>query len=235
MKMSNYPIVIIVLVALLIIGVAVLLVANQPTRDVVDYDIYLDAQYCWLFTIEETQPTVHSQLYDQTLIPGRYVRVYRQTFTHLNQATQAAVLHYIDARHQRAVYQNVEGLIDAMPLIYQNDMQGANPWLISVGQMDDDAGIEIFVGAYKATRYYPAETRPYFLEFRSGHIIRQWTGTYLNSQGFIDAVMYDTNGNGYAEVRLTERKLMGAQIIDCTSDYILQGFMPLSIKSQIIE
>lgn len=90
--------------------------------------------------------------------------------------------------------------------IKRYDFREVGPWCVAIGQMDDKEDIEVFVGAYRATRYYPDEPRPYLFswDFENRKLLRLWTGSYLNAPVFLDAGFEDINGDGKEELWLDE-------------------------------
>ncbi len=146
------------LVVLVFAFLIVLISITSSQSDLVDSVIACDvinyADQQLLFTIEGTNEPVYSEHLETYLDNGTTIRVYR-------------VDGHKFALDQRPI-RPTQLMGRKLTLLYQNEMAGAHPWLITVGQSDDDEHIEVFVGAFRATLCFPAETRPYFLEYRDG-------------------------------------------------------------------
>lgn len=84
--------------------------------------------------------------------------------------------------------------------------EGIGPWCVAIGQMDDKSDIEVFVGAYRATRYFPEGTRPYIFTWNheKQELLRLWTGSYFDSPLFIRAEFIDYDQDGYDEIKILE-------------------------------
>lgn len=107
------------------------------------------------------------------------------------------------------------------------DFSAVKPWMITVGQMDEDEPLEIFIGCYYETLYYnKADTRPYFFEYNDGVLVKQWTGSYLNSLAFHHAEFVDHDSDGFDELRVYERVKEKGVYIDRVNYYGIRGFYP---------
>jgi len=107
------------------------------------------------------------------------------------------------------------------------DFSAVKPWVITVGQMDEDEPLEIFMGCYYETLYYnKADTRPYFFKYNDGVLVKQWTGSYLNSLAFHHAEFVDHDSDGFDELRVYERVKEKGVYIDRVNYYGIRGFYP---------
>lgn len=107
------------------------------------------------------------------------------------------------------------------------DFSKVKPWMITVGQMDEDDSLEVFIACYYETLFYKkADTRPYFFEYNDGELIKQWTGSYLNSLAFDHADFVDRDSDGFDELRVYERVIEKGRYIDRVSYYGIRGFYP---------
>ncbi|PID80216.1 MAG: hypothetical protein CSB19_00770 [Clostridiales bacterium] len=199
--------------------VALLFVFTQFTRSrdaldvaLIDWDfIAVDGDWL-LFTIEGENDAVFSPVLDKTLQSGAFIRIYK-----VSERISAKALNAMDERRIKEL---------KVQRIYQNDMSSAHPWMITAGQSDDDRHVELFVGAFRATKYRAAETRPYFLEYRDGVLVRRWTGTRLNCEAFSAAQYVDADGDGRDELRLVECNRKNGNVIESVAYYRLYGFTP---------
>ncbi len=188
-------------------------IAEMPKNMVVAWDVIELQDKQLLFTIEGINDTVFSPHLKSHLKTGTVIKIYQidAERDYLDNANS------VDSKLIRQLQ---------LPCIYQNKMRSAHPWLITVGQSDDDAHIEVFVGAFRATKYYSAETRPYFLEYRDGVIVRRWTGSRLNGIAFSDADYVDHDGDGRDELKVVEHDFRNGKPYSEISYYRLYGFTP---------
>ncbi len=117
-----------------------------------------------------------------------------------------------------------------MFLVYENDFARVNPWLITAGQLDNDQAVEFFVGAYRPTYYYEDNTRPYFLEYKNGIFVRQWTGSYLDNECFSDGYFVDEDLDGVSTLFLDETVLDKGVLKNQKGEFTIKGFNPIRIK-----
>ncbi len=211
---------VVVLSLLLFVNVATFF---SPMLDQMTDQLQSDSVVAWdtiklqdrqlLFTIEGVNDTVFSPHLEAYLKTGSVIKIY-QIDSEQNYLDDALT---VDSRliKQRN-----------LPCIYQNEMRTAHPWLITVGQSDFDEHIEVFVGAFRATKYYNAETRPYFLEYRDGVLVRRWTGSRLNCIAFSDAQYIDYDGDGRAELKVVEHDIRNGKPYSEVGYYRLYGFIP---------
>lgn len=96
-------------------------------------------------------------------------------------------------------------------LMYKNDIGSVNPFSIRVGKLEaakDDT--TVFVGVYKATKYYKdVINRPFFFSWNGEFIERKWTGSYLSHHELIDLAFVDLTGDGADEIAVLERRSDG--------------------------
>lgn len=87
------------------------------------------------------------------------------------------------------------------------DFESVGAWTVAIGQMDEKPDIEVFVGCYRQTAFFPEGTRPYLFSWddEKGELLRLWTGSYLNAPIFLKADFEDYDGDGYEEIALLER------------------------------
>lgn len=119
------------------------------------------------------------------------------------------------------------------------DFEIVGPWCVAVGQMDDNPDIEVFVGAYRATRYFSECSRPYLFSWDSKQqkLLRLWTGSYFDAPIFLNASMEDINGDGKQEIRLEEREWLGDKEMKYITHYtyLRNMFQPLKVKREVME
>lgn len=205
MKRLNRGLLIILLIVLTNCG-------QKPDKlSIVDYDYYIEAGKLWLFVLEGEVDGVYSEALQQTLKPGRFLTVY-----------QGAV------SDNPIIDLEAQDIRPQLTRLSQNNLAAVKPWLITVGKMDDEEGIDVFVGAFYKTRYYPAETRPYFFKY-DNRLIRKWTGSYLDAEAFAEAEFVDRDKDGYDELRVYE-KVRGSETERQVSYYVLKGFSPYKIE-----
>lgn len=117
------------------------------------------------------------------------------------------------------------------------DFEGVGPWCVAIGQMDEYPDIEVFFGAYRATRYFPEGPRPYFFtwDFKEQKLLRLWTGSYLDAPIFLTAEFEDIDGDGRQELKLEEIEWLGSQEKHYTTHYTYKRkmFLPLKVKREI--
>ncbi len=186
---------------------------EQTAYDVVAWDTITLEDKQLLFTIEGDNNTVYSPHLKMQLKTGAVVKIY-QIDSPENYLADAIEV-------DSALIKQLK-----LPCIYQNEMRSAHPWLITVGQSDFDEHIEVFVGAFRATKYYSDETRPYFLEYRDGVLVRRWTGSMLNCIAFSDAQYLDYDGDGRDELKVVEHNIRNGKSISEVGYYRLYGFIP---------
>ncbi len=199
---------------LCLIAVATRFDAARGTRDarVVDWDVIDLGGERLLFTIEGNNDDVYSDVLARALPNGTTIRVYS-----IAQDVSLDDLNSFDDGRLQSLKMNC---------IYQNQMAVAHPWLITVGQSDADEHVEVFVGAFRATDYHKAETRPYFLEYRNGVLVRKWTGSRLNCEAFAAADYVDGDGDGRDELRVVECNRKDGKMVEAVAYYRLYGFTP---------
>lgn len=93
-----------------------------------------------------------------------------------------------------------------LTLQYTSKMREMHPWKIEVGRMEDEQNRPIlFVGVYKATRFYEEMmNRPFFVAWNGDFIERKWTGSYLSPHEYKDLIFVDFDQDGYDEVATLE-------------------------------
>lgn len=80
--------------------------------------------------------------------------------------------------------------------IYTSNLSTIHPFMIKTCDVDGDGIIEIFMGVYKKTPFYPIkENRPFFFNFLEGKLVKKWTGSKVR-HSFIDACFVDFEGKG---------------------------------------
>lgn len=124
----------------------------------------------------------------------------------------------------------IDSLLRSMSLAYEKDFDKVNPWTITVGQLDQDEAIEFFVGAYRPTSYYSNNTRPYFLEYKDGVFVRQWTGSYLDHLCFTEASFVDPEMVGISVLRLEEYVMRKGRVERQTGEFTIYGFQPIRLS-----
>lgn len=72
--------------------------------------------------------------------------------------------------------------------IYKRNYEKIRPWAIDLGDLEDDGILDVYIGAYRATDYYPLAKRPFFFEWQ-GKMIKKWTGSYLSYNTLVDLKM----------------------------------------------
>lgn len=125
---------------------------------------------------------------------------------------EESYLHGIEDGHRFGGYLRFYELVDettsttskngqcGVQLIYESDFTSVNPWCIDAGHMDDNGDVDIFVGAYRATRVYDYDRRPFLFEWSKSKLKRVWTGSYLNMRTFYEAGFEDYDEDGFAEL-----------------------------------
>lgn len=88
--------------------------------------------------------------------------------------------------------------------IAEYDISQVNPWTVRLGEMDGDEELDIFIGAYRATEFYPEAKRPFLLTWNGEFIQKKWTGSYLNYKDFLTAEFRDINSDGKDELVVLE-------------------------------
>ncbi len=119
------------------------------------------------------------------------------------------------------------------------NFEGVGPWCIAMGQMDQQEDIEVFIGAYRATRYFPEGTRPYLFtwNFKEQQLNRLWSGSYFDAPIFLTAEFEDVDADGFQEIKLEERKWLGEEEFHYITYYTYQrkSFQPIKVKREVIE
>ncbi len=204
---------IMILVLSLMVGMSLGNVPFETAQPVIACDVINHDGKQLLFTVEGANDTVYSPHLKMHLKTGSVIKIYQidavDNFIEDTSVVDRARINQLD-----------------LTCIYQNEMRSAHPWLITVGQSDDDAHIEVFVGAFRATKYFSAETRPYFLEYRNGVIVRRWTGSRLNCVAFSDAEYVDYDGDGRDELKVVEHDFRNGKPYCQVGYYRLYGFIP---------
>ena len=119
------------------------------------------------------------------------------------------------------------------------DFAGVGPWCVAMGQMDERKDIEVFIGAYRATRYFPEGPRPYFFtwDMEQQKLLRLWSGSYLDAPVFTAAAFEDMDGDGRQELKLDERQWLGETEYHYITYYTYwrSNFQPVKLKREVIE
>ncbi len=203
MKTKN--IILTILIISIIIIASTLLGLSKPKHvaSIIDYDYYIGKDHLWLFCLEEEAGKINLKDFDQTIQTGKVIRVYKKNI----KKVEKSILNEIK---ENKLYRTKQNLFESdfinnnfinktficneprrnMKFVYENDISITKPWSLSVGKIDKNSDINIFVGAYYKPVYQPLDTRPYFLNYnRTNNIIsRVWTGSYLNmNTSFIKA------------------------------------------------
>ncbi len=209
--------------------ISIYLKLSTPIVDVIDCDFYYDevADKLYAFVIEDRLCTKRNTLVDKTYKCGKNVRIYSKnlddSFTYDEISSKSkrmlAFMHY-----------DISNTLSDMKLIYEKDFSKVNPWTITVGQLDEDEAIELFVGAYRPTYFYDDAPRPYFMEYKDGVIVRQWTGSYLDNLGFVSAEMVDDDLDGISEVLIGEIVAGKNAVSIQESRFSIRGFTPYRIE-----
>ncbi len=126
--------------------------------------------------------------------------------------------------------ENINDVLDGMVKLYESDFSRVNPWVITVGQLDKDEAVELFVGAYRPTYFYEDNTRPYFIEYKNGLFVRQWTGSYLDNLCFHSAEFKDDNQDGISTLFLDETVLEKGELKEKKGEFTIQGFQPIRLN-----
>jgi hypothetical protein len=83
------------------------------------------------------------------------------------------------------------------------------PWKLAVADVDGDGRLEIIVGVYKSTRYFPVPHNCLFIYSWDGREARpKWLGSAL-SRPFVDFAFVEVDGNAGQELAAMERKRDG--------------------------
>lgn len=88
-------------------------------------------------------------------------------------------------------------------LIDHYDFQWANPWLIKAGSMTQE-GTTLFIGAYRATQFYPIDKRPFLYTYTERGLKKLWTGSYLTIIDFTQVAFMDIDLDGLDELVLSD-------------------------------
>lgn len=63
--------------------------------------------------------------------------------------------------------------------IIREDLTPVNPWTLDLGDIEGDGELDIFVGAFRATDFYPMDPRPYMISYNGRYLYRKWTGSMI--------------------------------------------------------
>ncbi len=217
----------------LIIGIVIILAlascngASVVFDEIIDYDFYYEDFTLYAFVIEEKGVIKHNEIYDKDFQCGKTLAVYKKR---LKEEVDPEFLVDKDTRINKFKGdKKITEVLTGMEKIYTNDFSKVNPWLITVGQIDEDEAIEFFVGAYRPTPFFKDGTRPYFIEYKDDIFVRQWTGTYLDHLAFEDAYYEDLDMDGIYKLKCFEKVLEKGVLTDRVTYYTIEGFLPLKI------
>ncbi len=197
--------------------------------DVLDYDFYLRDGQLYAFVIEGGGVLKHNDLNDMDYQCGKRILVYKggcdedYSFEQLSDKAK---------RREIFTHEDIKVVLARMDLVYENDFSKVNPWTISVGQLDDDPAIEFFVGAYRPTDFYKDDPRPYFIEYKDGVFVRQWTGSYLDNLGFSEAYFDDDDFDGVSDLYMKELVPSKEGLVSRWSRFNIIGFQPYRIEDK---
>lgn len=99
-------------------------------------------------------------------------------------------------------------------LKYESDFTKVRPWMIDVGHIDDDGRDDVFIGAYKKTKFYPLDKRPFFFNWDGEKLTKKWTGSYINVHELMDMEFVDEDQDGIDEVKTIEQLQDGSKIVN---------------------
>ncbi len=201
---------------------------NIPEYKIVDYDFYLSENTLYAFVLEGEGVIKYNDLIDKNYCCANYFKVFK-----MNVSGKDFGLEELSDKFKRQRLFASEGInarLSLMREVYSKDFSKVNPWTISVAQIDGDEKIEIFVGAYRSTDFYGDDPRPYFFEYENGSLIRQWTGSYLDNQGFLSAYFIDEDFDGISTLLMDEIFLEGKTVIRKKGEFSIRGFLPYRIR-----
>lgn len=72
--------------------------------------------------------------------------------------------------------------------IYKKNYEKIRPWAIDIGDLENDGILDVYIGAYRATDYYPLDKRPFFYEWRE-KMYQKWTGSYLSFYDLVELTL----------------------------------------------
>ncbi len=199
-----------------------------PACEIIDYDFYLADDTLYAFALEGESIIKHNDLIDLDYHCANNFKVFKKSFNG-NEYSKEEIS---DKFKRREVFagEGIEKLLLTMDEVYSKDFSKVNPWTISAAQLDCDEKIEVFVGAYRATDFYEDDPRPYFFEYEDGSLIRQWTGSYLDNQGFSSAYFIDEDYDGISTLLVDEIFLEGETVIRKKGEFSISGFLPYRIR-----
>ncbi|MDO4772593.1 MAG: hypothetical protein Q4A72_03430 [Bacillota bacterium] len=116
-----------------------------------------------------------------------------------------------------------------MEQVHEQDFSAVHPWMITVAQVDEDEAIDFFVGAYRPTEFYKDNTRPYFLKYKDGVFVRQWTGSYLDHLCFSGGSYVDEDFDGISTLKLDETVLDKGVLKHQVGEFTIRGFSPIRL------
>lgn len=201
---------------------------NISNYRVIDYDFYLSEDALYAFILEGEGVVKHNDLVDKDYYCAKNFRVFKKLITG-KEITKKEISDKFK-RQQIFASEGIEKTLSSMKEIYSKDFSKVNPWTISVAQLDDDEEIEVFVGAYRPTDFYGDDPRPYFFEYKDEVLIRQWTGSYLDNQGFSSAYFLDEDFDGISTLIVDEIFLEGKTVITKKGEFTINGFLPYRIR-----
>lgn len=90
--------------------------------------------------------------------------------------------------------------------IYKQDFEKAKPWKIDICNLDNDDDIDIFIGVYKATKYYKdIRNRPFFYSWNGKSLYKKWTGSFFTELDLIDISFGYYMGTAWQQVAVLEK------------------------------
>ncbi len=210
--------------ALCLILIVLIHLIKLSEIEIIAWDDYIENDSALLFTIEGKNEIVYSNVLKKEIQTGKVLKIYKVDKTDFVkwQKENKQINH-----HTVATF-----ILNKARCIYQNDMAVAKPWLITVGRMKEQSAIDIFIGAYRATDYYDAETRPYFLQYDNGNVYRKWTGSYLVDQAFSEAEFMPYSLDDYDVLVVKGVTYYDKKAIITDRYYRLEGFSPYELKKR---
>ncbi len=230
---------------------------NRVDIDVLDYDFYLRDGELFAFVVEGGGVLKHNDLNNMDYQCGKRILVYkgeceeeysleelsdkakrREVFVpaELSEGGTEGAENGKEGKFVKGTESKSEGdiksVLAGMDLVYENDFSKVNPWTISVGQLDDDEAVEFFVGAYRPTDFYKDDPRPYFIEYKDGVFVRQWTGSYLDNLGFSEAYLDDDDFDGISDLYMNELVPSKEGVVSRWSRFNIIGFQPYRIEDR---